>query len=102
MRAQGDMETWKHVDMETWIWKLGGMETWRHVNIENGNLETWRHGHGDINTWKHGKVETRKHGDMDIATLTGVTDMETRAWRHRKEAQEWKHGRGNTVMEAQT
>jgi hypothetical protein len=50
------METWKHVDMETWILKLGGMETWRHVNIENGNLETWRHKY--METWKSGDTET--------------------------------------------
>ncbi len=41
------METWRHVDMETWTCRYG------HGNMD---METW--------TWKQG------HGDMDMETLT--------------------------------
>ena len=33
----GNMETWKHGNMEMETWKHGNMETWKH-----GNMETWK------------------------------------------------------------
>jgi hypothetical protein len=76
-----EMETWKHGDIDTWRWRLGGgdmdMETWR-----------WRHGDGDMEmeTWNHRDMEPWRHGDME-AWRHG--DMET--WRHRN-METWKHG----------
>ncbi len=51
----GLSETWRHGhgDMETW--KHGNMETWRNGD---GDIETWRHWHRDFGTCRNGGMET--------------------------------------------
>ncbi len=44
-QKHGDIETWRHEDMD--------MDTWRH-----GDIETWRL---EMETWKHGDIG----GDME-------------------------------------
>jgi hypothetical protein len=52
------VEMWRHYV------KHGEMETWKHGDMENGDMETWRHGDMDRRTWtrRHG------HGGMDMET----------------------------------
>ncbi len=47
LRKRGDMETWKHGDIDVETWKHEEMEKWRHGD--------WRHDHGDMDmeTWRH-------------------------------------------------
>ncbi len=47
---------------ETWTWRFGDIETWRHGDIDketwkHGDTELWSHGDMDMETWKH-QMET--------------------------------------------
>ncbi len=62
----GNMETWRnrdmgrHGDMETWKKRPGNIEIWKHGNI---NMETWKH--DEMETWRHG------HGYMETSNGKG-------------------------------
>jgi hypothetical protein len=52
------METWSHGDIDT-----GNMEKYININgdmetLRHGDMETWPWRHEDKETWRHGDIET--------------------------------------------
>jgi hypothetical protein len=61
--------------METWRWRHGEhgeMETWRHGDMD---MEIWRYRDMDMETWTCGHMDTWRHGQIH-----GHGNKELRYW----------------------